>query len=432
MKILGNLYNENKFGAIGILWNGQGASAGRTMNDNAYVDLNDFMKLVLPALKINPDQVIAFGGSRGGVSALNIASHTAITSFRVRYVMAQVPPDRIDFIRNLTGPSVPDLMYASDWSTGYVGSWAKNFIYRGISGITLTGSQAHSWVLTGTADAALLQQHFNLSSPEKISNLLNRKTEVYLELGSHDVIVPGVDQFRFFKAYQAAKIPVETRINYLAGHNGWAKEALVTKAIKTISNEILFAVPKSLLITPNAVHPFWVPSSGSDVVPYVKAQNRFPLTLEIPRYIHENVNSYFIATGNPGQQYRMIFIDMNGVKKIINFTLDQIGTWTGLIDPAIFTPGVNTVDSVLALNAQGQPYEVLTTLRTSLPMSGKIVMERYVGDLRQFGARLERFIKAGYMGANYENAFKIGPSPDVNVTNGLVEKIGEGKPYIGL
>ena len=82
MNTIGNLYNENHLGAIGILWNGGGAIGSRTMNDLAYRDLNDFMSLVIPTIGIDEDRIISHGGSRGGVTALNIASSSEITSFK--------------------------------------------------------------------------------------------------------------------------------------------------------------------------------------------------------------------------------------------------------------------------------------------------------------------------------------------------------------
>ncbi|MBP9760413.1 MAG: peptidoglycan-binding protein [Candidatus Pacebacteria bacterium] len=427
LTLLGNLYSKDKLGAIEILWNGEGALASRTMNDRAYKDLNDFMGLAMTALHVNPSQIVAFGGSRGGVTALNIASNSEITNFNVRYVFAQAPPSEIDALSVLTGPTVPHLMSARDLDTGYLGSWANDFYTPSDSklGGGLSGAQAHTKVLTGAINPTYLQQHFNLSGSEKVRNLLARKTEVSLEISSHDEIVAGVDQFSLFKTYQENNVPMETRINYLGGHKGWNQMSKLTRVMDTISNEVVYGVSRTSLITKNVVSPYLIASSGSLPTLYTKAQSKLPLTLEIPRYIHERVNPFFIATGVPYASYRMIFKDVNGVKRNIDFSLNNRGIWKAPVDTTSFTVGVNTLESVVALNAQGQPYETLSTLRTSLPMTGSLVMERFVGDLRPYGGRIESTIIAGYRGAQNENALRIG-NAIAPVSNGLVEKIGEG------
>ena len=421
LTLIGQLYQENKLGAIGILWNGGGSIASRTVNDNAYQFLNIVMTEVIPALGIDPERVISFGESRGGVTALNIASHSDITSFKVRYVNASVPPNDIALMGSLAGPTIPELMYASDWSTGYSGSWRNDFRYPDtipeLSG--LTGAQAHEKVLTGTFDPTILKNRFNLSSPVKIKNLLERKTEVYLEIGSNDFIVPFVDEIHLMRAYNAANIPLETRINYLAGHweNGTDRMARLLIAGRQLSSEILNGKPKESLVTAQKIEPYILGSNGSLPVPYSQATHRLPLSLDIPRYINENVNSFVIATGEPGKSYRMIFEDGVGNKSNIPFTLDKDGTWIWKIDPNSTPAGRYELVKVIDMDSNW----ALNLSRSSLPMTDNTVTDCVKGEIRQFGSRIENIIMQGYNGPNDEYHLKINGNTPASVSYGVVE-----------
>jgi hypothetical protein len=241
--------------------------------------------------------------------------------------------------------------------------------------------------------------------------------------------VPGIDQFRLFQAYQQKGVPIETRINYLAGHWGYSCDVM-TEALKKISNEIVNRTPAATLIRNKAITPYYVPENGSNPIPL--NITRAPFTLEMPRYFHDDTNVYLIATGNANSLYRLTFLDESYQKIIVDVTLDARGTWGILIPSTALTSNRYTLDNILALNANRQPYEILTTLRTSLPMDGKLVMERFTGNLRQAsGGRFEKIVMAGYMGNNNETALRIG-STIADVSYGIMEKIGEGKPYTGL
>ncbi len=148
-KILQHLYVADGFGAIGILWNGGGALASRTMNNSAYVDLNDFLKILLPVLKLDPKKSVTYGVSRGGDTALNIASHPAIDQLRVSFAYAAVPPSDLDYIASVISPTIPESLPAVDWSTGYVSSWANDFK---MPGTTLSGLDQLLLVLSGSKD----------------------------------------------------------------------------------------------------------------------------------------------------------------------------------------------------------------------------------------------------------------------------------------
>lgn len=59
-------YAADSRGAIGVLWNGGGATASYTVSNDAYRDFNDFARLLTAGVGVDANKVVAFGGSRGG------------------------------------------------------------------------------------------------------------------------------------------------------------------------------------------------------------------------------------------------------------------------------------------------------------------------------------------------------------------------------
>jgi predicted esterase len=417
-EMVARTFKENGIGAIGLQWNGGGTYSSRTMSNKPYEDLNEFVSLLVPILRIDAKRVIAYGGSRGAVTALNIASHPAITAFTVRFVRAAVPAADIPLLTNLTGTTFPGLMSVAHFDVGYAGAWKNNFRYP--IDLSLTGSQAHMGVLTGTIDEGILQREFNLISLRKVWNLKERGTEVLLEIGSHDSIVPFVDQVRLMRAYHTAGILVETRINYLLGHGSVADvHEIVVRAARQVSLES-HGQKKVPLVRAGQVVATILEEDGGQPVPYILKDGALPLTVEMPRYMHNEINAHIIATGTPGRSYRLLFAYHDGLDSVpVDFELDSAGTWIFQIDTSSLPDSRYVLVRIDELDQWGNPFRALRTLRSSVPMNEPIVADVVRGDLFQYGYDPWRLIQEGYYGPLGENRLKRGEE-FVSVSNGVV------------
>ncbi|MEI8103363.1 MAG: hypothetical protein WCG84_00450 [Candidatus Moraniibacteriota bacterium] len=417
---ISKLSAENGRGAIGIVFQ-EGVLASRSMSNKLYEDLNTIMRVAIPALGVNPDSIMALGGSRGAIFALYAASHPAI-EFRVRFVYARNPANDIELVASLAGPTFPYLWYAQVWSVGDYASLTNN--WRSPDG--LTGEEAHAAVLTGTSDPSLLWNEFSLSGPVKINNLLDRGTEVFLNFSTHDSITPDYDKWLLWKAYSTFGIPIETRIEYLIGHNSNApnERDIIFLVAKKLSNEIDGAV-RVPLVNEGRVTPYILSESGSVAAPYVAAiaTNTLPLALTLPiDTLGDDTTSYVVGLGVPGKMYRLTFFRDDGHLSIVEFQLDKNGTWLWNPGPNV-TAGQYELVKIEEMSGWGQPFRTIQTLRSSLPMSGNAVVKIVHGvGIRQYGIDVTSMIIRELYGEDDEFHLYNGNVP-VMGTNGVVEII---------
>lgn len=395
-KALSDSYGKDSKGAVAILWNGQGALSSRTMNDEAYLQFNEFMSQVMPVLGLHPEKGIAFGASRGGVTALNLAAHPAVNAIKVSYVHSVVPPAEVSSIIDLVTPTIPFLAFAQDWSTGWVNSWHQDFV---VPGRSMSGHERHLQVLTGSYDKGFVKQNIDLTAPAKMNKLKANKTSVFLEIGSHDNIVPFVDQYKLFQIYKKSNVSVEARVNYLVGHNGD-----VTLADNNILNAILklnaSQNPGALsFVQVGKKTNMKVQPQSSIFETYNLGYTDTPLTIEFPKIVTLKSKPQILATGVPGKRYAIVAKDILGNLHLHRFTLDENGVSVTEFLPSDLPVGTTRVLSVHEVDNQLQ---ILKTLSFIASVKGNPPIEvirlnqeeeDYVEKLgAQFSGRLQSLI----------------------------------------
>jgi predicted esterase len=297
-KAMGLAWKNSGTPFIGISWNGGGAIGSRTVNPQARASFNKILQQVGDLFGGDPQRVVIFGGSRGGMTALSMASNLEKYPYRIIAAYAAVPAVDFPSAGRLTGSSMPYLLHAAEWSIGLLDTWKKTFRYpsngSGMDGFTRDG--AHLYILAGSRNPADFESRLNLSSPAMLSALKETGAQVFLELGSHDIICPWVDQFQMIQKMEAAGIPFEARINYLLGHstsglisNGENFARIMAKIDRSDYNGIF-------QIGTRSYHRYDYQLGRSVAV----APGRF--TFELPRYQSPSVDGHIIMTGIPGTQ----------------------------------------------------------------------------------------------------------------------------------
>ena len=382
LRVLGQTYEELGSSGFGILWNGNGAIASRTVDNISYSEINDFLKIYLNDLGASPEKFITFGGSRGGMTALNLASHPNVTAMKVALAYAAAPAYRLQHVAEMISPTIPFLPYAADWSIGLIGSWKSKF--RHPSGYTnrtafagLDSNKAHLKVLTGSHDPALMESDFNLLTPRKISKLKSNKTQIYLEVSTHDHIVPSIDQFKLYKDAIANDLDVEVRINYLLGHwsDHQARDQKLLVAYKALMTQDY--TPRLRFITADLVQSYIGQADGSTVK---MASASAPLTVELPRFMVDEARSIITATGPRNGRYLMLF--KKGEKNIIHaLPLDGEGLALAQMKTNLFVePGDYRLVGTYRLGVFGTPQAKVKFIATNKP-EYPLVVTRHIGEI---------------------------------------------------
>lgn len=329
-------YKLDNIGMIGILWNGGGAIGSRTTNDINYEDLNDFLNLIIPVLGIDPNDTITFGNSRGAYTALNIASHEKVNSIKVKYVWATNPFDDILTISKLVGTTVPNLMPVKD-SYGYYGSWTKYYDGPTLFPVSKTAS---------------------LSYQKKINKLKRNKTQIHLDIGSHDDIVPYIVKYNLYKKYKNNGLKVELETHFLSGHHPDRN----TRDEKILS----VALDNNKFIT-NKVDYYMLTEVDKEI-----KVNEPPISLEIPRYLNDYVFAQYIITGKPYKTYRLTFYNKSAdVYSYEELKTNLFGNVIKEINPEHIPYGEN---ELVKVEIKRNKYVQLKVYKTTKPVDDNLKM----------------------------------------------------------
>ncbi len=381
LETLAQAYVAKGRSGFALMWNGNGGVGSRTVDNVAYGELNDFLKIYLTDLGASPTKLVSFGASRGGISALNVASHPALTAAKVAFAYASVPPNELNIISDLITPTVPALLYASDWSVGFIGSWQKSF--RHPAGFTrigfegLGGSAAHLKVLTGSSSISDAPGQYNALTKSKVAKLIKNETQVFLETSSHDFIVPSTDQMRLIQDAIASGVRLEGRVNYLLGHghdNNARRAKLAAVFNSLIDNSITAQFIVSGRISRYVASPNGLFQALSTPTP--------PLTVELPRYIVDESDPMFLATGPANARYLVVLAKEDKLIKI-DLNLDAKGFANLRLNHSLFTAGDYSLFGVYTRYTDG-------TLKDKVAMTATVkrglVISRVPGDIRAYVA----------------------------------------------
>ncbi len=378
LKALANVYQAKGKSGFGLLWNGGGAVGSRTVDNNAFVELNQFLAIYLTDLGPAQNKFVTFGASRGGITSLNVASHPAVTAASVAFVYSSVPPYELNTVASLATPTVPMLLFSSDWSVGFIGSWQNSFLHPsgfgrvGFQG--LTGIESHLKVLTGASRNSDVSREFNALTNAKTAKLIRNRTQIMLEAGSHDFIVPSTDQLRLVRDGIAAGIQMEARINYLYGHghDDGARQSKLQSVLgilidqdPAVSNFVTRGRISRYVASPQGTF-----TSLSSPIP--------PLTVEIPRYVIDESDPMILATGPSNQHFLLAFKKGAEITKV-NLDLDAKGLLNLRLPHSLFPSGDYELLGAYSVDSQGRP---INKIKITSLATRTLVISRFSGDLR--------------------------------------------------
>lgn len=162
LEIIGKTLASTGKGVVGILWNGGGYIGSRSLQGSIYAGIGAAITRGQESYGGDAEQVVAVGGSRGGLTALLAGGNPLCLPYRVRYTLCYAPPLILNGLtREFAEGACPLIWHVAEVDTGYREIWKKDWQHPQNGS---TGIETLLQTLTGTIDSASLKETTGLES----------------------------------------------------------------------------------------------------------------------------------------------------------------------------------------------------------------------------------------------------------------------------
>jgi len=379
-------------GVIGVLWNGGGGSASLTMNEHALEMFAAMIAEVSERYHGNPDWIVTFGGSRGGVTALEMAANPNDAPYRVVLAVAGVPPTLIGDIARSSSTTYPLLLGYTTWTTGFLDAWRSNWHYPSCAGrpnyTGILGWQAFLQVVTGTIDPNIANTQHSLLGERFLAGLQRAQSQVYLQIGEHDFVVPYAQQARYAMELLGRGVDAQVEVVLRGGHNGLLTNFglpepaydvllhLVKEAVLQLANPDLdLAAPPPSFVTPGLrFHRVMRDDGRIELV--TPNDGQYPFAVDLPWIAARGTRFPIVAVGEPGTQYELTltYSPTNTLAGVANGTLGTTFTHEQWIDVGADT-SLGSYLWALRILRPGRDWETIssTATPTGAPCTTEVV-----------------------------------------------------------
>lgn len=217
LNILGNVLRETGEPVVGILWNGGGSIGARTFQHSAFHNLSELFGIAAQEFSGDTDNIVAVGGSRGGITALVAASNSYHDNYRIKYAVSYNPIVRFGEQEwEMPNPTCPLVYSAITEDTGYKLAWMRNWRDQ-IS--ELTGEALFLNNLFGTCDRSVANEVLCPASKQFAKSVSEKGTKVFLAAGTHDAFATKDGIIDFADLLRSHGVQVHLQFGYRFGHN---------------------------------------------------------------------------------------------------------------------------------------------------------------------------------------------------------------------
>lgn len=297
LEIIGKTLASTGKGIVGVLWNGGGYIGSRSLQSSIYAGIGAAIARGQDSYGGDAEQVVAVGGSRGGLTALLAGGNPLRLPYRVRYTLCYAPPLILNGLtREFAEGACPLIWHVAEVDTGYRDIWKKDWRHpqTGRSGI-----ETLLQTLTGAGDSASLRETTGLESDFFLDGLKASGTKLLINHGTHDAFTLSRFSFAFAALVQCG-IPLRHEIGYRFGHNNctdlYEQAALCLKAILQ-EQELEFTGTVHYRRRSPAVGE-WEQTERFVPVPQ-------PVFLEAPKFVAVGSPVAWTLYGEPGMEYRL-------------------------------------------------------------------------------------------------------------------------------
>ncbi len=309
-------------GVIGVVWNGGGALGSASLNPAFGRQVASIVQRVVRDYGGASQWVVTFGGSRGGVSALRTAVQGAASPFRVVLAIAAVPPTRFGEHAEMVSTTYPGLLGHRAWSVGYADAWREDWRYPSCGAHPelrgATAVEAHRYVLTGyraEADADAV----SLVSAASLDALRSEGTQIFLQIGEHDFIVPYAHQAEFAYKGLRAGLRMDVAVLLQSGHGAlhevgapsMAKYGLLLRAAEVLSDPTLdLSGPVPSFVEAERTRYF---VARRDMARHVEVSpSHFPVSVDVPAVAYRDSRLVVSVVAPPSSRYELFVTNPSG------------------------------------------------------------------------------------------------------------------------
>ncbi|MBW2732215.1 MAG: hypothetical protein JRH20_07455 [Deltaproteobacteria bacterium] len=341
-RLIADSSKGGKPGAIGVLWNGGAAHTSFTLTPGAYDQFANIIDQVTRYLHGDRNQVFLFGGSRGAMTTLTMASNPDAKAYRVLHASAAVPLTNIGQMLALLTPSMPLLFTISDQITGFRGSWRTGWRYpesanNAFGGMTCADATGRIFLGLDSDPGDVNQdgvrderdvmvwadEHQSLLSERMLNGLQAAGTQVSLYNGSFDTILPSVHQFEYYAELRRRQIPVEGTFYVRGGH---AVAGGIDSPIGALSAHHLgtYKALQRVLegqtatyVDNGRIEYFKVDRDANKLVSLAVPMGTFPFSLEFPRRVARGQRFSVTGVGTAGTLVQILAEPNDGSETIV-------------------------------------------------------------------------------------------------------------------
>ena len=253
------------------------------------------------------------GGSRGGLTSVNMASNPYSYDYTVLFAAATATPSLLGEHALLTSTTYPPLLPSTAWSVGLSDSWHTGWTYPPCAGrphlTGLSGPLAHLSIMTASADPGEGDSQHSPLSPRFIQGLKDAGTQVFLTVTEKDNIVPYNTQIKYaFKLMQSG-VPTEVEVLLRGGHTERFVNTIIGKAYaridKLITHVMAYVEGKQQPQVSSGMDLYAANRNTGVMEPLSPADNNLPFSVDVPYITARGMRFPLVFVGTPGTEYNL-------------------------------------------------------------------------------------------------------------------------------
>ncbi|MEI8254791.1 MAG: hypothetical protein WCJ30_03880, partial [Deltaproteobacteria bacterium] len=314
--------------------------------------------------RADPRWTVMFGGSRGGGTALEMASNPLDAPYRVVLAAAMAAPTRLGDHALLTSPTYPGLVYAAGWTIGLADAWRTGWTYPSCARpemVGLNSVQAALQIMTGTSDPTTANDQHSADSPRFLDGLARAGTQLHLQVSASDDIIPHALQVRYALSLMRRGIAADMRMLIRSGHTNLLEPGHAAATYEEIVRAALLRIvdpafdragPVPTFVTPGLAL-YRVDRASGTLQPLTLAAGAtFPFSIDLPFRVARGEHVPLVAVGEPGTTWRLTF-SLGGTPALVNSgVIDADYSNTVFVDLGPAAP-VGAYDCVLEIRRPG-------------------------------------------------------------------------------
>ena len=303
--LIGRLVAEsglpNRSGAIGVIWNGGSGLSSASVSPSARRQFANVIDAISVYLGGKRNDIVMFGGSRGGTTTLTMASNPDNYNYTVKFAFAQVPGVKIGTHIRMIGTAMPAQLVGLT-SIGFANAWQPGWVYPSACGgpsflANYPAGPVFGYQLTGGATYQDIDDNRSPNSAAWLARLQQEGTQVVLQFGSHDQWIPFGTELEYLDRLRQYGVPTEAHILMRGGHAGLA-DMLTSKVEAALVALMTGGQPT---VQAGLTQYYTITATGR--VPLSVPANRPPFTVEVPKRMYSGMDLQIVASGRPGTNF---------------------------------------------------------------------------------------------------------------------------------